>query len=157
MRSLPLKTLPQDVTFDSLALLEMHRASRRRALEVTLARFNVSVSVISMYRYLSAKAYLKRNVERELEVLKDLYITLPLDDEVLSKAAMTEAKLLRKGIMMDLEEVLAGTSAIVHRTLLVTPDVERYKPLVEYGLDVMSLGKFLKEVERMVKEELEKG
>ncbi len=132
----------------------MHRVSRRRALEVTLARFNVSVSVISIYRYLSAKAYLKRNVERELGILRDLYIVLPIDDELLSKAAMTEAKLLRKGIIMDIEEILAGMSAIMHRTLLVTPDVERYKPLVEYGLDVMALGRFLGEVERIVEKEV---
>ncbi|ASJ05576.1 MULTISPECIES: type II toxin-antitoxin system VapC family toxin [Thermococcus] len=146
--------LPAEITFDSRTLLKMHTASRKRQLEITLAKFNVSLSVITLYRYLSVRAYLKKNVERELEVLKDIYTVVPLGDEILVKAAQIEAHLLQKGRMLDLEDVLTAATAICTGSLLVTDDPKRYEVLRQFGLDTMPLEKFLKELEVMVKMEL---
>jgi predicted nucleic acid-binding protein len=146
--------LPAEITFDSRTLLKMHTASRKRQLEITLAKFNVSLSVITLYRYLSVRAYLKKNVERELEILKDIYTVVPLGDEILVKAAQIEAHLLQKGRMLDLEDVLTAATAICTGSLLVTDDPKRYEVLRQFGLDTMPLEKFLKELEVMVKMEL---
>lgn len=146
--------LPPDITMDSITLLKMHTAKRKRLLEITLAKFNVSLSVITVYRYLSAKAYLRRNVEKELEVLKDIYNIVPLDDKIIAKGAQIEGQLLQRGLMLDLEDILTASTAIVTNSLLVTDNPKRYEPLRQYGLDTMPLEKFLHELERMVKKEL---
>ncbi len=147
--------LPQDITSDALTMVKMHTASRRRQLEITLAKFNVSISVITLYQYLSAKAYLKRSVENELEVLKEIYTVVPLTDEILLKGAMIEASLLREGIMMDVEDILVAATSITQGTLLVTDDPRRYEPLRKFGLDTMPLESFLRELERIAKRELD--
>ncbi|WP_297462377.1 type II toxin-antitoxin system VapC family toxin [Thermococcus sp.] len=146
--------LPPDITFDSRALLKMHTASRKRQLEITLAKFNVSISVITLYRYLSVRAYLKKNVENELEILRDIYQVVPLDDGILVKGAMIEASLLKKGLMLDLEDILTAATAIQTRSLLVTDEPGKYAPLRQFGLDTIHLDRFLKELEIMVKREL---
>ncbi|GAB6136506.1 VapC toxin family PIN domain ribonuclease [Thermococcus prieurii] len=146
--------LPPDITFDSITLLKMHTARRKRQLEITLAKFNVSLSIITVYRYLSAKAYLKRNVERELEILKDIYNVVPLDDRIIAKGAQIEGQLLQRGVMLDLEDVLTASTAIVTNSLLVTDNPKRYEPMRQFGLDTMPLEKFLGELERIVKKEL---
>ncbi|NJE54459.1 type II toxin-antitoxin system VapC family toxin [Thermococcus sp. 21S9] len=146
--------LPPDITFDSITLLKMHTARRKRQLEITLAKFNVSLSIITVYRYLSAKAYLKRNVERELEILKDIYNIVPLDDRIIAKGAQIEGQLLQRGVMLDLEDVLTASTAIVTNSLLVTDNPKRYEPMRQFGLDTMPLEKFLGELERIVKKEL---
>ncbi|CAI1492592.1 Ribonuclease VapC4 [Thermococcus nautili] len=146
--------LPPDITFDSITLLKMHTAKRKRQLEITLAKFNVSLSIITVYRYLSAKAYLKRNVERELEVLKDIYNIVPLDDRIIAKGAQIEGQLLQRGLMLDLEDILTASTAIVTNSLLVTDNPKRYEPIRQFGLDTMPLEKFLGELERIVKKEL---
>ncbi len=146
--------LPLDITFDSRALLKMHTTSRKRQLEITLAKFNVSISVITLYRYLSVRAYLKKSVERELQVLKDIYTIVPLNDEIVAKGAMIEAHLLKKGKMLDLEDILTATTAIHTGSLLITDKPEKYEPIRQFGLDTMHLDKFLKELEIMVKMEL---
>lgn len=147
--------LPPDITFDALTMVKMHTASRRRQLEITLAKFNVSISVITLYQYLSAKAYLKRSVENELEVLKEIYTVVPLTDEILLKGARIEASLLRKGIVMDVEDILVAATSITQGTLLVTDDPRRYEPLRKFGLDTMPLESFLRELERIAKRELD--
>jgi len=149
-------TFPDSVSFDALALIKMHTASRRRLLEVTLAKFNVSVSTIAIYRYLVSKAYINKNVETELKILNDIYDVIPLSEDIILNTAKIEAKLLKKGIRMDIDDILIGVSAITTKNLLITTDPERYKPLVEFGLDVVDLDKFLREVERIVEEELKK-
>lgn len=146
--------LPPDITFDSITLLKMHTAKRKRQLEITLAKFNVSLSIITVYRYLSAKAYLRRNVERELDILKDLYTIIPLRDDVVTKGAQIEGQLLQRGIMLDLEDILTAATAIVTNSLLVTDSPKRYEPVRQFGLDTMPLEKFLGELERIVKKEL---
>ncbi|NJE49558.1 type II toxin-antitoxin system VapC family toxin [Thermococcus sp. 9N3] len=146
--------LPPDITFDSITLLKMHTAKRKRQLEITLAKFNVSLSIITVYRYLSAKAYLKRNVERELEVLKDIYNIVPLDDRIIAKGAQIEGQLLQRGLMLDLEDVLTASTAICTNSLLITDNPKRYEPMRQFGLDTMPLEKFLGELERIVKKEL---
>ena len=146
--------LPPDITFDSITLLKMHTAKRKRQLEITLAKFNVSLSIITVYRYLSAKAYLKRNVERELEILKDIYNIVPLDDRIIAKGAQIEGQLLQRGVMLDLEDVLTASTAIVTNSLLITDNPKRYEPMRQFGLDTMPLEKFLGELERIVKKEL---
>jgi predicted nucleic acid-binding protein len=132
----------------------MHTAKRKRQLEITLAKFNVSLSIITVYRYLSAKAYLKRNVERELEILKDIYNIVPLDDRIIAKGAQIEGQLLQRGVMLDLEDVLTASTAIVTNSLLITDNPKRYEPMRQFGLDTMPLEKFLGELERIVKKEL---
>ncbi|WP_457751005.1 VapC toxin family PIN domain ribonuclease [Thermococcus sp.] len=149
-------TFPDSVSLDALALIKMHTASRRRLLEVTLAKFNVSVSTIAIYRYLVSKAYINKNVETELKILNDIYDVIPLSEDIILNTAKIEAKLLKKGIRMDIDDILIGVSAITTKNLLITTDPERYKPLVEFGLDVVDLDKFLREVERIVEEELKK-
>ncbi|QDA31481.1 type II toxin-antitoxin system VapC family toxin [Thermococcus indicus] len=146
--------LPDDITFDSITLLKMHTAKRKRQLEITLAKFNVSISIITAYRYLSARAYLRRNVEKELEVLRDIYTIVPLEDSIVARAARIEASLLGKGQMLDLEDVLTAATAIETGSLLVTDDPGRYEAMRQYGLDTMSLDRFLRELERIVKREL---
>jgi len=146
--------LPPDITFDSITLLKMHTAKMKRQLEITLAKFNVSLSIITVYRYLSAKAYLKRNVERELEILKDIYNIVPLDDRIIAKGAQIEGQLLQRGVMLDLEDVLTASTAIVTNSLLITDNPKRYEPMRQFGLDTMPLEKFLGELERIVKKEL---
>ncbi|NJE10269.1 type II toxin-antitoxin system VapC family toxin [Thermococcus sp. MAR1] len=146
--------LPEDITFDSITLLRMHTAKRKRQLEITLAKFNVSLSIITVYRYLSAKAYLKRNVEGELEVLRDIYTVIPLNDEIIVKAAQIEAHLLQKRKMLDLEDVLTAATAIWSNSLLVTDDPKRYEVMRQFGLDTMPLEKFLRELEIIVEREL---
>ncbi|WP_099209470.1 type II toxin-antitoxin system VapC family toxin [Thermococcus henrietii] len=146
--------LPPDITFDSITLLKMHTAKRKRQLEITLAKFNVSLSIITVYRYLSAKAYLKRSVERELEILKDIYNIVPLDDRIIAKGAQIEGQLLQRGVMLDLEDVLTASTAIVTNSLLITDNPKRYEPMRQFGLDTMPLEKFLGELERIVKKEL---
>ncbi len=147
---------PDSISFDALALVKMHTASRRRLLEVTLAKFNVSISIVAVYRYLVSKAYINRNVETEMKVLKEIYEIIPLSEDIIINAANIEAKLLKKGIRMDMDDLLTGVSAITTRTLLVTADPGRYRHLLEFGLDVVDLEKFLREVERIVEEELKK-
>ncbi|WP_297470975.1 type II toxin-antitoxin system VapC family toxin [Thermococcus sp.] len=146
--------LPPDITFDSITLLKMHTAKRKRQLEITLAKFNVSLSVITVYRYLSAKAYLKKNVERELEILEDIYNIVPLDDRIIAKGAKIEGQLLQRGLMLDLEDILTASTAIVTNSLLITDNPKRYEPIRQFGLDTMPLDKFLNELERIVKREL---
>ncbi|GAB6102304.1 type II toxin-antitoxin system VapC family toxin [Thermococcus atlanticus] len=146
--------LPEDITFDSITLLKMHTAKRKRQLEITLAKFNVSLSIITVYRYLSAKAYLKRNVEGELEVLRDIYTVIPLNDEIIVKASKIEASLLQKGKMLDLEDILTAATAIWSNSLLITENPKRYEAIRQFGLDTMPLEKFLRELEIMVEREL---
>ncbi|ALV62445.1 hypothetical protein ADU37_CDS07460 [Thermococcus sp. 2319x1] len=147
-------TLPDSILFDATSLIKMHTASRRRLLEVTLAKFNVFVPIISIYKYLVSKAYINRKIENEFKVLKEIYTILPLTEEIVLHGAKIEAKLLKKGLRLEVDDVLTGAFAIKHRMLLVTADQDRYKPLTEFGLDMMELDYFLKEVERMVEEEL---
>ncbi|ASJ03389.1 ribonuclease [Thermococcus profundus] len=147
-------TLPDSILFDATSMIKMHTASRRRLLEVTLAKFNVFVPVISIYKYLVSKAYINRKIENEFKVLKEIYSVLPLTDDIVIHGAKIEAKLLKKGLRLEVDDILTGTFAIKHRMLLVTADPERYKALTEFGLDLMDLDRFLKEVERMVEEEL---
>ncbi|WP_297477659.1 type II toxin-antitoxin system VapC family toxin [Thermococcus sp.] len=146
--------LPLDITFDSVTLLKMHTASRKRQLEITLAKFNVSISVMTLYHYLAVRAYLKRDVEGELKLLRDIYIIVPLSDEILTKAARIEAHLLRKGVILDSEDVLTAATAIHTGSLLVTDDPKRYEPIRKFGLDTMPLDAFLGELEKIVKREL---
>ncbi|ASJ09171.1 ribonuclease [Thermococcus siculi] len=147
--------LPLDITFDSKALLKMHTASRKRQLEITLARFNVSLSIVTVYRYLSVRAYLKKNVERELEILRDIYTIVPLEDAIVTKGAKIEAHLLKAGKMLDLEDILTAATAIYTGSLLVTDEPEKYEPIRKFGLDTMHLDRFLNELERMVEMELD--
>lgn len=58
--------LPPDITFDSLALIKMHSQNMKRILEVTLAKFTVNLSIVTVYRYLTARAYLKRTLKQNL-------------------------------------------------------------------------------------------
>lgn len=143
-------TLPDSILFDATALIKMHTASRRRLLEVTLAKFNVFVPIISVYKYLVSKAYINRNVEDEFRILNEIYTILPLTEEIVLHGAKIEAKLLKKGLRLDVDDILTGTFAIKHRMLLVTADPDRYRALTEFGLDVMELDHFLREVERIV-------
>ncbi|EEB74895.1 type II toxin-antitoxin system VapC family toxin [Thermococcus sp. AM4] len=146
--------LPQEITFDSIALLKMHTANRKRQLEITLAKFTVYVPVLSLYNYLAAKAYLKRNVERELGLLKEIYNVVPLSDEIIVRASKIEGYLLQRGLVVDPEDVLAASTAITTNSLLVTESPERYEHMRQFGLDVMPLEKFLREMERIVEREL---
>ncbi|AFK22150.1 type II toxin-antitoxin system VapC family toxin [Pyrococcus sp. ST04] len=146
--------LPPDITFDSSALLKMHSKSRKRLLEITLAKFTVNLSIITLYRYLTARAYLKKNIELEFEVLKDIYTVIPLNEEIIIKASQIEANLLRKGIMLDMEDVLTAATAIYTGSLLITDEPKRYEPIRRFGLDTMPLEKFTKEVELMIEKEL---
>jgi hypothetical protein len=56
--------------------------------------------------------------------------------------------------MLDLEDVLTASTAIVTNSLLVTDNPKRYEPMRQFGLDTMPLEKFLGELERIVKKEL---
>ncbi|RLF92265.1 VapC toxin family PIN domain ribonuclease [Thermococci archaeon] len=146
--------LPPEITFDSAALLKMHSKSRKRLLEITLAKFNVNISIITIYRYLTARAYLKKNIELEFDILKDIYTIIPLTEDIIIKAAQIEANLLRKGIIMDIEDILTAATAIQTGSLLIADDAKRYDPIRRFGLDTMPLEKFIKEVELMVEKEL---
>jgi predicted nucleic acid-binding protein len=147
-------TLPDSISFDAFSLVRMHSAKRRRLLEVTLAKFDVSVPSIAVYRYLLSKAYVGKNVETEMEILKDIYNILPFDEKVMITASKLEAKLMKKGLKMELADIITGVTSILNRSLLVSADPSRYTPLTEFGLDVMDLEKFLREVERIIEEEL---
>ncbi|WP_430515250.1 type II toxin-antitoxin system VapC family toxin [Pyrococcus woesei] len=146
--------LPPDITFDSPALIKMHSQSMKRILEITLAKFTVNLSIVTVYRYLTVRAYLKKNIELELDVLKDIYNIVPLNEEIAIKAAQIEADLMRKGMMPDIEDVLTAATAIYTKSLLITDDSKRYEPMRRFGLDTMPLDKFVKEVELMVEKEL---
>ncbi|AAL80479.1 VapC toxin family PIN domain ribonuclease [Pyrococcus furiosus DSM 3638] len=146
--------LPPDITFDSLALIKMHSQSMKKILEITLAKFTVNLSIVTVYRYLTVRAYLKKNIELELDVLKDIYNIVPLNEEIAIKAAQIEADLMRKGMMPDIEDVLTAATAIYTKSLLITDDSKRYEPMRRFGLDTMPLDKFVKEVELMVEKEL---
>ncbi|MDK2869285.1 MAG: hypothetical protein PWP39_520 [Pyrococcus sp.] len=146
--------LPPDITFDSPALIKMHSQSMKRILEITVAKFTVNLSIVTVYRYLTARAYLKKNIEVELDVLKDIYNIVPLTRDIAIKAAQIEADLMRKGVIPDMEDVLTAATAIYTRSLLITDDLKRYEHMRRFGLDTMPLDKFVKEIKLMVEKEL---
>ncbi|CAB50448.1 type II toxin-antitoxin system VapC family toxin [Pyrococcus abyssi] len=146
--------LPPDITFDSVTLLKMHSEKNKRLLEITLAKFTVYLSMLTVQRYLTARAYLKRNVELEFEVLKDIYNIVPVSEEIILRASKIEANLIRKGVFLDLEDIITAVTAIETGSLLITDEPKKYEPIRRFGLDTMPLDKFLREVELMVEKEI---
>lgn len=144
--------MPKNVSFDALTLVQMHQKKNKRLLELSLAKLNVSVSLVSVYKYLVGRAYLKKDITKDWEVLKEIYHIIPVDDEILIKSAQIDARLLRKGISLDFEDIIIGVTSILNDSVLITPDCKKYDPLRPYGLDIIPFEKFIRELEMLVEE-----
>lgn len=138
--------IPKRIMFDSSALLRMHTKRNKSLLEFTLLKFEILISQISVYEYLLAKTFLGRNPEHEIAILKEIYHIVPLDDEILTKSATIMKNLLKSRKKMATTDVFVGVTAIVENCLLITDNPEHYKPLMKYGLDVISTEKFIEEL-----------
>ncbi|MBC7108892.1 VapC toxin family PIN domain ribonuclease [Pyrococcus woesei] len=138
--------MPKRIMFDSSSLLIMHMKRNKSLLELTLLNFEVLVPQISIYEYLVTKAFLGKNLDHEMALLKEIYQIIPLEDEVLTKSAVIMKNLMKNREKISTIDVLVGVAAIVKNALLITDDPSRYKPLTKYGLDVISIEKFAEEL-----------
>ncbi|ACS89388.1 predicted nucleic acid-binding protein, containing PIN domain [Thermococcus sibiricus MM 739] len=103
-----------------------------------------------MYEYLLAKAFLGKSPEYEMGLLKEIYSIVPLEDEIIVKAALITNKLLKNRQKMPSSEILVGVTAILKDGLLITEHPEAYNPLRKYGLDVISTEKFIEELNELI-------
>jgi len=138
--------IPKRIMFDSYSLLRMHMKRNKSLLELTLLNFEVLVPQISIYEYLVTKAFLGKNPDHEMALLKEIYHIIPLEDEVITKSAVIMKSLLKNRKKIPTIDVFVGVTAIVKNALLITDDPGRYKPLEKYGLDVISIEKFTEEL-----------
>ncbi|MDV3103628.1 type II toxin-antitoxin system VapC family toxin [Thermococcus waiotapuensis] len=141
--------MPKRILFDSSALLRMHTKRNKDLLELALMKFEILVPQLSVYEYLFAKAFLGKNPDHVMAVLKELYHIVPLDDEIIIKSAIITKNLLKSRTKRATGDILVGVTAIVKNALLITDNPELYDPLKKYGLDVISTEKFIGELEQL--------
>lgn len=138
------------IFFDVMVLIKMYIVSRRWFLEVMLVKFNVFVLIILVYKYLVFKVYINCNVEDEFRIFNEIYIIFFFMEEIVFYGVKIEVKFFKKGLRLDVDDIFIGMFVIKYRMLLVMVDLERYRVLIEFGLDVMEFDYFLREVERIV-------
>lgn len=144
--------LSDKIAFDSAALLIMHLKKSRPFLELALVNFEIIIPQPSVYEYLLMKGLIGGNVRAEMEILKEIYHIVPTSDEIMVKSAQIHHLLLKKGIQMNTNDIITGVTAIEENALLVTDDPERYRPLLKYGLNLISLERFFKELGQLAKD-----
>jgi len=148
-----MKRLPERVSFDPEAFVEINRKRNRDFLEFLLAEFQVTVSFFTVHPYLLGKAYLGRDLESEVRALNEAYTIVYPTKELLMRAIEIEARLIKRGIFLSFDDIVIGVTAIENNALLVSSDPSRYKPLEKYGLNVMGLSSFFDELRELAREE----
>lgn len=151
-----MKRLPERVSFDPVAFVEINRKRYRELLEFVLAEFQVIVSYLSIRPYLLGKAYLGKDVKEEFQALKEAYLVIPPTEELFLKAVEIEARLIKRGFRVSFEDLMVAVTAIQNDALLVAHDSSTYRPLEKYGLNVISLGTFFEEIREFAREEARK-
>ena len=151
-----MKRLPERVSFDPEAFVEINRKRNRDFLEFLLAEFQVVVSFFTVHPYLLGKAYLGKDLENEVRALGEAYTIVYPTKELLLRAIEIEARLIKRGIFLSFDDILIGVTAIENNALLVSSEPSRYKPLEKYGLNVMGLNSFFDELRELAREEAAK-
>jgi len=77
------------------------------------------------YLYLDDESLLKRKLRAALRDLSPFEI-LPVTYEVALKAAEIDAKLVKKGLMLSMADILIAASAIVNDLILVTRNIRHF-------------------------------
>ncbi len=88
------------------------------------------ISVVSLYEFTRGKV----DPYRAKLLLEEICGVMPLDNEVINKAAEIWRSLKRKGTLMDDRDLLIGVTAIAKDLPLWTRNVGHFKKLEKYGL-----------------------
>ncbi|HDI31206.1 MAG TPA: type II toxin-antitoxin system VapC family toxin [Thermofilum sp.] len=136
-----------ELIFDSTSLAILHSKSKETLLEFILARFEVYVSILSLYEFLSSVAYYKASdLEKLLANMEKIYHILYLDKRVILKASEIDSALVHAGIFLNQVDLLVASTAIVNNLLLVTNEPENFECIKKYGLFLISLDEFLEKI-----------
>ena len=77
------------------------------------------------YLYLDDESLLKRKLKAALRDISPFEV-LPVTYEVALKAAEIDAKLVKKGLMLGMADILIAASAIVNDLILVTRNIKHF-------------------------------
>ncbi|AJC71241.1 hypothetical protein X802_02975 [Thermococcus guaymasensis DSM 11113] len=151
--------LPKKISLDPYSLIVLTKKRNKDALEFILAEFEIYVSLPALHAYLLAKTLGNRDPREEATLAREIFNVVEPSDELLAEVARIDAALSKQGIFLDYSSLMVAVSAIMTDSLLVVYDddeIEKYKTLSKYGLDVIPFSTFMEEVMELVREEARK-
>lgn len=141
-----------EIMLDSSSLAVLHSENNKALLEFILARFDVYISMLSVYEFLSSVAYYRlHNIESLLKNLEKVYHITHLNDSIILKASEIDAALAHTGVFLDQIDILVASTAIVNNFLLVTQRSEEFECLKKYGLLFINLSNFLNKIKNYLR------
>ena len=136
-----------ELMLDSTSLAVLHSKSKETLLEFILARFEVYVSILSLYEFLSSVAYYRAyDLKKLLLNIEKIYHILYPDKKVILKASEIDSALIHAGIFLNQIDLLVASTAIVNNLLLITNKPENFECIKKYGLFFISLNEFLEKI-----------
>jgi predicted nucleic acid-binding protein len=151
--------LPKKISLDPYSLVVLMKKSNKEALEFILAEFEVYISLPSLHAYLLAKTLAKRDPREETAITREIFNIVEPNDELIAEMARVDAALSKQGVFLDYSTLMVAISAIITDSLLVVydeEDIEKYKVLSKYGLDIMPFDRFMEKLMELVREEARK-
>jgi len=108
------------------------------AKEVDLIGERMGLSVISVEEYIRGIYYLYWKEENKLkrkvaQALNDLnaFEIIPMDQKIAIKTAEIEVKLIKKGEMLSLPDLIIAATALTHNLILVTRNIKHFNRIEE--------------------------
>ena len=151
--------LPRKISLDPYSLVVLTKKKNKDALEFILAEFEIYVSLPALHAYLLAKTLGNRDPMEEAALAREIFNVVEPDDKLIAELARVDAALSKQGVFLNYSSLMVAVSAVLTNSLLVVYDgdeIEKYKTLSKYGLDVIPFNTFMEEVMELVREEARK-
>jgi len=105
-------------------------------LIVILDKYDLYISIITLYEYLRGLKILDRNIIEAKGLLEKSFSIILLDNKVINCACNLYKALRSDGLLIDDRDLLIAASAIAFELPLWTGNVKHFSRLEKYGLRI---------------------